>query len=281
VSATLLASRGIASCRVSCGSLSERPDQVCNTISQTRRSSHVARTLPGYSAARRRAGELYEWNTLEDVSAGLPHIAVGKVPSDGHHAPAALLALGGVERLVSAGTPLVEEGALAVVWACTSASFIGGLDWAREQSATLASRLGVPVTSTALALHDALDALGHRRVDLLSPYPDDVTLRLVSFLREGGVSVVNDRALDCPYATDSHRVDIRAEVRCFCARYPGDSRPLLVPDTAVNSLFLREALSREVGREVLTANQVTLWAGLKRSGAASLPEGLLGPLAAV
>ncbi|TDR52731.1 maleate isomerase [Halomonas ventosae] len=223
----------------------------------------------------------YEWYTLGDGVAGLPRIQVGKVQSDGHHAPAALLALGEVERLALVGRRLVEEGgAEAVVWACTSASFIGGLAWAREQSEALSSRLDVPVTSTALAFHEALAAFGHAQVDLLSPYPDDVSLRLVSFLREGGVTVVNDKALDCPYAADSHRADLGAEVRRFCARYPDAVRPLLVPDTAVNSLFLREALSRETGRELLTANQVTLWAGLRQLGA-DLPEGLLGPLAAL
>lgn len=222
----------------------------------------------------------YEWYTLGDEVAGLPRIQVGKVASDGHHAPAALLALGEVARLAPVGQTLVEEGgAEAVVWACTSASFIGGLEWAREQSEALASRLGVPVISTALAFHEALATLGHARVDLLSPYPDDVTLRLVSFLREGGVSVVNDKALDCPYAADSHRADLCGEVRHFCARYPDASRPLLVPDTAVNSLFLREALSRETGRELLTANQVTLWAGLKRLAWPQRPAPLLGRLA--
>ncbi|MDR9439391.1 MAG: hypothetical protein RI841_07835 [Halomonas sp.] len=224
----------------------------------------------------------YEWYRLGDEVTGLPRTRVGKVPSDGHHVPAALLSLGEVERLAPVGRSLVEEGgAEAVVWACTSASFIGGLDWAREQSVALASRLGVPVTSTALAFHEALAALGHARVDLLSPYPDDVTLRLVSFLREGGVSVVNDKALDCPYAADSHRADLLTEVRRFCARYPDDSRPLLVPDTAVNSLFLREGLSHEAGREVLTANQVTLWAGLRQLGDATLADELLGSLASV
>ncbi|MBB3183357.1 maleate isomerase [Halomonas fontilapidosi] len=224
----------------------------------------------------------YEWYSLSDEAPGLPPIRMGKVPSDGHHALAALLRLGEVERLAPVGQALVEQdGAEAVVWACTSASFIGGLEWARAQSAALAARLGVPVTSTALAFQEALAALGHDRVDLLSPYPDEVTLRLASFLREGGVCVVNDKALDCPYAADSHRADIGTEVRRFCARYPDSSRPLLIPDTAVNSLFLREALSREVGRELLTANQVTLWAGLRRLSGTRLPQSLLGPLATI
>ncbi|MBB3191015.1 maleate cis-trans isomerase [Halomonas cerina] len=222
----------------------------------------------------------YEWYTVSGEGSELPRIAVGKIPSDGHHALTALLALGAVERLAPAGEALVgESGARAVVWACTSASFIGGFDWSREQRDALERRLGVPVTSTALAFLEALGALGHDRVDLLSPYPDDVTLRLVSFLREGGVSVVDDKALDCPYAADSNRADLRGEVRRFCARYPDTSRPLLVPDTAINSLHLREVLVREAGREMLTANQVTLWAGLKRLAWSSRPVSLLGRLA--
>ncbi|MEQ6918205.1 hypothetical protein [Halomonas aquatica] len=222
----------------------------------------------------------YEWYTLAEQAVDLPRIAVGKVPSDGHHAPGALLSLGDVERLAPVGESLVEQaGARAVVWACTSASFIGGLAWAREQCTGLEARLGVPVTSTALAFLEALSRLGHDRVDLLSPYPDDVTLRLVSFLREGGVGVVNDHALDCPYAEDSHRADILGEVRRFRERYPDTSRPLLIPDTAINSLRLREVMNREAGREVLTANQVTLWAGLRRLAGAEPPQALLGRLA--
>lgn len=224
----------------------------------------------------------YEWYRLGATVPGqaneLTRLAVGKIPSDGHHEPAALMALGAPERLAPVGRTLVEDGAEAVIWACTSASFIGGLDWARAQARALQDALGVPVTSTALAFLEALDALGHRHVDLLSPYPDDVTLRLVSFLREGGVTVGEAKALDCPYATDSHGADILAELRRFCAQYPRGSTPLLVPDTAVNTLSLLEAMNREAGRPVLTANQVTLWAGLRRLAGGQCPAEWLGAL---
>ena len=165
-----------------------------------------------------------------------------------------------------------ENGAQAVVWACTSASFVGGLDWARQQAAALQAALGVSVTSTALAFLEALEALGHDHVDLLSPYPDDVTLRLVSFLREGGVTVRHAKALDCPYAADSHRADLLAEIRRFRDRHPDTSMPLLVPDTAVDTLGRLAAVGREADSIVLTANQVSLWAGLKRLGWRLRPE---------
>lgn len=210
----------------------------------------------------------YEWYGLHrrfaTASDELPVIEVGKIASDGHHEHTALMALGATDRLAAVGETLVKEhGAQAVVWACTSGSFIGGLEWSFAQSRELAQWLGVPATSTALAFRDALAALEQKRVDLLSPYPPEVTEQLVQFLRDSGVMIDNIRVLDCPYAADSHRLDIVAAVRDFAAEHGSVHHPLLVPDTAINSLELVEAMNREAGRTVLTANQVSLWAGLR------------------
>ncbi|OUE40222.1 hypothetical protein BZY95_14660 [Billgrantia desiderata SP1] len=216
----------------------------------------------------------YEWYGLDrqcdPVANGLPSIAVGKVISDGHHEHTALMALGATDRLAAVGEPLVRDSAArAVVWACTSGSFIGGLEWSLAQSRELSKRLGVPVTSTALAFRAALAALDQSRVDLLSPYPPAVTERLVQFLHDSGVKVENLQALDCPYAADSHRLDIVTAVSDFASEHRASRNPLLVPDTAINTLELVETMQHEAGRMVLTANQVSLWVGLRlllRSG---------------
>ncbi|MGQ4880726.1 hypothetical protein ACOJCM_19345 [Billgrantia sp. LNSP4103-1] len=208
--------------------------------------------------------EWYELNERPGLGEGLPVIEVGKVVSDGHHEHTALMSLGATDRLAAVGETLVKvQGAQALVWACTSGSFIGGLEWSFAQSRELSQWLGVPATSTALAFRDALAALGQRRVDLLSPYPPEVTEALVQFLHDSDVAVENVRVLDCPYAADSHRLDIVAAVRDFVAEHGQARHPLLVPDTAINTLERVEAMNREAGRVVLTANQVSLWAGLR------------------
>ena len=205
--------------------------------------------------------EWYELNERHDVGA-LPAMKVGKIHSDGHHEHTALMTLGATERLAAVGEGLVkEQGAGAVVWACTSGSFIGGLEWSLAQSRDLSRWLGVPVTSTALAFRDALAALGCRCVDLVSPYPPEVTQQLVQFLRDSQVTVAHLEVLDCPYAADSHRLDIVTAVRDFAMAHESGN-PILVPDTAINTLELVEAMNHEAGRMVLTANQVSLWAGL-------------------
>lgn len=225
----------------------------------------------------------YEWYGLDRrpcfQPGGAPRIEVGQVVSDGHHAREALLSLGATERLSPMGEALVREhGAQAVVWACTSGSFIGGLEWAKAQSRDLSARLGVPVISTALAFREAILALGYRQVDLLSPYPKGVTQQLVTFLTDSDVQVGTVKILDCPYAADSHEVDLVHEVRTFCDAHASEANPLLVPDTAINSLELVEALNRVTGRAVLTANQVSLWAGLGLIEWPHLPARYLGCL---
>ncbi|QTP57308.1 maleate cis-trans isomerase [Billgrantia antri] len=216
--------------------------------------------------------EWYELNERHGFGDTLPAIEVGKVFSDGHHEHMALMSLGATERLAAVAEGLVKGGGVqAVVWACTSGSFIGGLEWAFAQSRELSQWLGVPATSTALAFRDALAALACRRVDLLSPYPPEVTEQLMTFLSDSHVGVDGLQVLDCPYAADSHRLDIAAAVRDFAKRYPSDN-PILVPDTAINTLERVGAMNREAGRMVLTANQVSLWAGLRLLGRSGPPR---------
>ena len=48
----------------------------------------------------------------------------------------------------------------AVVWACTSGSFVYGWDGANAQAAALGEQLGIPASSTSLAFVHAARALG-------------------------------------------------------------------------------------------------------------------------
>lgn len=211
----------------------------------------------------------YEWYALlpwlAACGAADVRVSVAGSDCDGMHTVESLFATGSVERLAPVAKRLAARGCQAVMWACTSGSFIGGRRWAAEQAGALARSCGRPAGSTALALVEAARALGTDAVDLLSPYPADVGERLVVFLEQSGVGVRQVRHLDCLRSSQSHGLDLRAEVGRFGRT--DDTRPLLVPDTAVDSLGLVEELEELAGRPVVTANQATLWAGLGLLGA--------------
>jgi maleate cis-trans isomerase len=73
--------------------------------------------------------------------------------------------------------------------ACTGSSYLAGR--AREDAIfrELTQRLGVHVTNSALAVVDALHALGAHRIGLVSPYPDSLLLHSIAYWRSRGFTV--------------------------------------------------------------------------------------------
>jgi len=193
----------------------------------------------------------------------------------GGHVEADLLRTGSLKVIGPVGRRLAVEGCDAVIWACTSGSFIGGLDWAKAQAASLAEVSGCPATSTTLAFIAALEFLQVSRVHVLGAYPEPVTRAFVTCLGDAGVMVDRWCALDSPDGPSSFRLSLVDEVDRFAGTLPrDDGAPILVPDTAINSLDLIEDLERRTGRAVLAANQVSLWHGLSLLGVAPAMAGL-------
>ena len=45
-----------------------------------------------------------------------------------------------------------------------------------------------------------------------------------------------------------------------------DAEALLIPDTAMHTLGVIDKIEQRIGKPVLTANQVTVWEGLRLAG---------------
>jgi maleate cis-trans isomerase len=220
----------------------------------------VGLLYPGHSAED-------DFGALEARVAGqlrLP-VVITSVGEDAHRVDA-LLDLGSADRLADGVTQLADAQPEAVMWACTSGSFVFGPDGARDQAAKVSAAAGVPASSTSIAFVDALRHLGLRRVAVAASYPQDVAEHFVRFLAADGVEVV---------AMGSHGIITAAEVGTLeparvvamvtAADHP-DAQAVLVPDTAMHTLTIIDRLEAAVGKPVLTANQVTVWKGLQLLG---------------
>ncbi|WP_176561126.1 maleate cis-trans isomerase family protein [Mycobacterium neglectum] len=228
----------------------------------------VGLLYPGHSAED-------DFPSLEARLAGdlrLP-VVITSVGEDAHRVDA-LLDLGSVERLADGVVKLAEAQPEAVMWACTSGSFVFGPAGARDQAAKVAAAAGVPASSTSIAFVDALRHLGIRRVAVAASYPEDVAAHFVRFLSADGVDVV---------AMGSHGIVTAAEVGTLepaqvldmvIAADHADAQAVLVPDTAMHTLTIIDQLEAAVGKPVLTANQVTVWKGLQLIGPVPATPGL-------
>ena len=221
----------------------------------------------------------YEWLRLEPWlrANGFGHVSVPVVRSlaDGIMVPEKLRAIGRDTVLVPCAERLRTMGAHAILWACTTGSFVAGYEDARGQAAAIARATSLPATNTSLAMAAASRALGAGEVDVLSAYTGEVTALFVDFLSRSGLRAGRIAALGCVHTRESFEVDIELEISRFTARHPGRTVPLLVPDTAINTLALLKTLVRRACRPIVTANQASLWHALEIAGA----TGGAGPLA--
>lgn len=192
-----------------------------------------------------------------DVRVDLVHTGIGE---DAQRMDT-LLQMGAPDRLAAGLQQLRLSGADAVVWACTSGSFVHGWDGAHEQVRSLAMAAGMPASSTSFAFVHALREIEARRVAVGATYPDDVAALFADFLRAGGVEVTATHSSGTAAAAGSWgEEELFALAR---AADTPDADAVLLPDTALHTVAHIPALEKELGKPVLTANQVTAWECLR------------------
>ena len=185
---------------------------------------------------------------------------------DVQHTVAALRRVGSSGNLLDGVRRLAAFGPDAVMWACTSGSFVFGFGGARQQAAELAAAAGRPASSTSLAFAHAVRRLGLGTVAVAASYPEDLARHFRTFLAEAGIAVVNLDSSGIPTAGEAGRMGLPEIARMAAAADRPDAEAVLVPDTAVHSLAWLGELEQAVGKTVLTANQVTVWEGLRIAG---------------
>jgi maleate cis-trans isomerase len=207
------------------------------------------------------------WN----VALPLVHTSVDE---DAHRVDA-LMDLGRHERLAEGARTLAASHRLdSLMWACTSGSFVFGWAGAHQQVDQLAQVLGLPTSSTSLAFVSACYALGVTKVSIAASYPHDVAECFVSFLQRADIEVIAMGSYDIHTAAEVGTLT-RDQVIALVAKAKRDTaEAVLVPDTAMHSLAWVDELEATAGMPVLTANQVTIFEGLRLAGSVPLLPGL-------
>ncbi|MGX1882681.1 maleate cis-trans isomerase family protein [Streptomyces sp. NPDC055287] len=194
-----------------------------------------------------------------DVRLSVVHTDIGE---DAHRVDA-LLQMGSPARLAAGVEELRLAGAEAVVWACTSASFVFGRDGAQDQVGLLAQAAGLPASSTSFAFVHAVRDVGATRVAIAATYPEDVAAYFTDFLKAADIEVVASRGSGIITAAEVGtwgRDEVLALARA--GDHP-DAEAVLLPDTALHTAAYVPELEEALGKPVLTANQVTVWEGLR------------------
>jgi maleate cis-trans isomerase len=187
-----------------------------------------------------------------------------------HHTPLAEL----LPRIEEAAGALGDARCDIVVFHCTASSMEAGLDGERGVVELIQRATGRPACSTATAVLAAFEALGARKLVLVTPYTQQANDHEIAFLVQAGLEVVRDRALalggsdgyvSAPPALWLRAVDEERDPR---------AEAYFVSCTNIRSLEVIAELEARLGRPVVASNQATLWYCLRTLGLADRVPGL-------
>lgn len=158
-----------------------------------------------------------------------------------------------------------------ITYACSSGSFVDGAT-GEHQLRQVMGQAGAPQAVTASgALVRAAEVLGLRRLAIAAPYVPAVTERLRGFLDEHGIEVVTSVGLGLQAAI--WKVGYRQVVDIVRSADRPEAEAVFVACTNLPTYDLIAPLEAELGKPVLTANQVTVWAALQAMGLEAVGQG--------
>ena len=228
-----------------------------------------------------RIGFLYPGHSAQDdykafaelLGSGVELPVVHTLMREDAHRVDALLDVGGPDVLAEGAGELARMDVDAAVWACTSGSFVFGWGGARDQVAGVGAHARAPASSTSFAFVHALRQLHVQNVAIAATYPDDVSAKFVEFLGAAGVNVVSLASHGVPTAAEVGVLDPDEVVDFVLRNDHAEAQAVLVPDTALHSAALVDTLETLLGKTVLTANQVSVWEGLRLAGVTDTGQG--------
>jgi maleate isomerase len=146
---------------------------------------------------------------------------------------------------------------------------------AGEIPARMTRATGLPAVTTADAILAALEALGAKRILLVTPYIAAVHEREIAFLAAHGCAVVGGDMMGINTNAEMAQIPpeaIAAQARGAARAAPG-ADACFISCTAIRSAGVIEALETEIGMPVITSNQVMAWHVLRCLGLQDQPKG--------
>src|SRR5262249_54632002 len=170
---------------------------------------------------------------------------------------------GQLENLRRSAAILGRLSPAVVVWACTSGSFVDGLDHAKAQAGAASEAAGCPRSSTSLAFAAACSHPGISTVSVLASYPDATSEAFRRFLEKCALEVTAMRWLSIPSGPRAAEIGTDAILALASTMSLRGAEALLIPDTAIPAWPAIAPLEAQLAIPILTANQVTLWEALR------------------
>ena len=175
-----------------------------------------------------------------------------------------------VQEIETESRKLADADVDVIVFAATAPSSRNGIGYDQELVARIEAASGRPATTASTALLEALRALSAKTIVLGAPWSDSVNRTAAAFIEANGFDVLAQETLGLVRNLDIGLLDPQTayDVGRRVDRPEADAVMLACGNWSTFAVIDR--LERDLGKPVLTTNQVSLWHALKIIGAAPL-----------
>jgi maleate isomerase len=146
----------------------------------------------------------------------------------------------------------------AIGFACTGSSYLAGADTETKRVEALSRIADAPIVTAAMAIGEALEAAGARRIALIAPYPQPLIEAATTYWRTRGFDVVKAARIITAIAdTRSIYALSSADAANALEAIGDDADAVVISGTGMPSL---RALQGAKTRNVLSSNLCLAWA---------------------
>jgi maleate isomerase len=190
-------------------------------------------------------------------------VYVSRIPYANPTTPENLLKM---QPALTEGAALIlpDEELDAICYSCTAASVVIG-----DEAVTAAIRQakpGVPVVTPVDAGARGLQALGARRISLLTPYTVATTTPMVRYFAARGFAVESAACLGLEDDREMARIAPNAWIDLAREATAPTAEALFISCTAVRAASVAPLIEAAIGRPVVTSNLATAWMCLRLCG---------------
>jgi maleate isomerase len=139
-------------------------------------------------------------------------------------------------------------------------------DLPRQLSARISNATGIPATVTSDALIAAFEALGVRKLVMVTPYPRVINEHEAAFLNSYGIDVLREHGLELSGGKEFGKVEPTAWYNLVMDHRDDDADAYFISCAQVRAAEVIETLERDLQRPVVTSNQAAAWHCLRESG---------------
>jgi maleate isomerase len=169
----------------------------------------------------------------------------------------------------SNGEKAAQELATAKVdvlaFAFTAGSFFRGAGWDEELAQRMQKAGGAPCIVTSTAAVHAMKTMGLKRIAVGSPY-EVASPRLKRFMEQKGMKVTKIEGLVLPTAVHVGRQPVDQFEYIARKVDSSDAEGIFVSCTNFATLARIDEFEKKMGKPVITSNQATFWATLRKIG---------------